>query len=108
MPGRDPPGRKGEHRVRLVQGDESLDIPGIRPLEEQLAEVLRPGRRLSAGLRGHLYHHRFRWLPVCVILPSGALSSPEPFCDYVWMVTEAGADPRAGYVLVTSGGWTCH
>jgi hypothetical protein len=33
---------------------------------------------------------------------SGTLSSPELFCDYVWMVTEAGADPRAGHVLVTS------
>ena len=88
VPGRDPPGGKGEHRVRLVQGDESLDISGIRPLEEELAEVLWPGRRLSAGVRGHVYHHRFRCLSVRVILAILTPGTDKPG-------RTASQDPRA-------------
>ena len=41
------PGRKGQHRLRLVQRDEPVDVTRVSPLEEVLAQILRLHSRLG-------------------------------------------------------------
>jgi hypothetical protein len=49
----DPPRREGEHRAWFIQRDQPLHVSGVRPLEEELTEVLRRPRRRAAIRRGH-------------------------------------------------------
>jgi hypothetical protein len=47
------PRRESEHRVRFVQRDQPLHVPGVRALEKEFTEVLRRPRRRVTIRRGH-------------------------------------------------------
>jgi hypothetical protein len=56
MADNDSSGREGEHRVRFVQRDQPLHVPGVRTLEKEFTEVLRRPRRRVTIRRGHGRH----------------------------------------------------
>src|SRR5690348_7354617 len=72
--GGDVAGRKGQHRVRLVQGGQAAGIARVGPLDEEPGQVIRLNRWLALLVGGHQYTSRLG--STTVRMPAGYDKGP--------------------------------